>query len=1038
MYCHLDAAVWHPYQPLLPLKKDTIPTQQAETSRTQPEEDNVALRTASLDEAIHRLQAEIAAHQETEKALSHSEARYRNLVESLPDAVFVIQDNRIIYANPAAIQLAVAHDENALLGKSVLDLIHPDTRQLFEQRQQAAFARGEPNPLIAYSLMRSDGSAIEVESVSFAFEYDGRQAFLVVMRDLTERRQVERAAERFRFALDFSPDAIFLIDPATMRFIDANATACITLGYTREELLEHGPHDIKPEFNKATLIERLGQVLSGTPGAGTFQTLHQRKDGSTFPVEVSLRPFESEGTALLVVVARDISARLLAQTQLKEANERFQQFADNVNEVFWIRDLESERFLYVSPAFETLFHKPVSSIYRHPRSFLSVVHPEDLERVASAFEWQRQNRQGVELEYRIIVGGNEIRWLRIRTFPIQDTHGKVFRMAGVAEDVTHRRKSEEQYRNVVQTSMDGFLVANAQGQILDTNEAFCSMLGYNREEMLRLSIPELDQGKSPEQVAEHIQRVMERGHDRFETRDLHKNGQLVDIEVSAHFEPDDNGGIFFCFVRDITQRKQAEEALRESELRYRSVITNLPGITYRCALDADWTVDILSGEVEKLTGYPARDFLDRHRSYASIIHPEDRAKVDRIVREAVMKRDSFEIEYRLCHRRGSFVSVHEKGHGIYDEKGDLLWLDGFIWDETQRKQAEMELHRREAQSRSILRAAPIGIGMLVNRVFLEVNDTMTSMTGYSAEELIGQSTRMLYLTQADFEHIGTEKYRQILESNIGAVETRWRRKDGQIIDVALSSSPIVAGDLSLGVTFTAQDISATKQAEHKRQAHEAKLRDALVREVHHRIKNNLQGVIGLLRNHLSESPDTRQPIEAAINQVNTIAMVHGLQSRIPDKELRLCELVHEASRAAAELAMAPTLPILEDAMTADVWLDSGAVVTVALILNELIQNAHKHARRDNKSSIEISLVGNTQQVIVRIRNSGGPLPGNLNPSTGQGCGTGLNLVRTLLPRRGAVLNLFEADGQITAEFILGPPVTSTHGHVARTPGQPSA
>lgn len=880
---------------------------------TKPFNDRELGRAVAVSLDRHALLRRLKAsevHLADMKAASHigtqqSEALYYSLIENLPDAVFVMEDGRVVFVNPAAVRLAGVQTPDALLGKTVADLVHPNSQKFIEARKQAALSSKNPNPKIAYSFLRSDGNAVEVESVSFAFEYDRRPALLCVIRDLTERHGIERSAERFRVALDSSPDAIFLIDPLSMRFIEVNQTACDSLGYTREELIERGPHDIKPLVTRTILRERFADVIADKPGAAIFQTVHQRKDGSTFPVEVSLRPFESEGRPLMVVVVRDITARQLVETRLREANERFLQFAENVSEVFWIRDLAENRFLYVSPAFETLFKKPIDSIYQNPRAFLSFVHPEDRDRIAASFDWQREHQQGVELEYRIVLGDDEIRWIWVRTFPIKDAHGKVYRLAGIAEDMTRRRETEEQYRTIIQASMDGFLVVGAHGQIVDCNDAFCSVVGYTREELLQLSIHDLDDNESPEQVAEHIRLVIGHGQDRFETRHRHKNGQLIEMEVSAHYQPDSSGGKLFCFVRNITQHKLAENALRKSE----------------------------------------------------------------------------------------------------------------------------------ARSRSILRAAPVGIGVLVDRVFLEVNDAMTAMTGYSPEELLGQSARMLYPTQADFDYVGTEKYQQIQTHGIGSVETRWRRKDGRIIDVALSSSPIVADDLTQGVTFTAQDITATKRAEQERLAHEARLRDALVREVHHRIKNNLQGVIGLLRHHSVEHPDAQQSIEAAITQINTVAVVHGLQSRIPDNELRLCELLHEVSRAASALAVESSLPAIEDALSADVWLDSNAVVTIALILNELIHNALKHGRRANGSGVEITLHGNTQRVMIHISNPGGPLPENLDLSTGQGCGTGLGLVRTLLPRRGAELDLYEDEGRINARFVLSPPVTSTHGHVVRSSGQ---
>jgi len=119
----------------------------------------------------------------------------------------------------------------------------------------------------------------------------------------------------------------------------------------------------------------------------------------------------------------------------------------------------------------------------------------------------------------------------------------------------------------------------------------------------------------------------------------------------------------------------------------------------------------------------------------------------------------------------------------------------------------------EARLHSIFRSAPIGIGLVVNRIVQEVNDRVCEMVGYSPDELIGQSARLLYPDDADYEYVGSEKYRQIRERGTGTVETRWRRKDGTVIDVLLSSTPLDLDDLSQGVTFTVMDITARKAAE---------------------------------------------------------------------------------------------------------------------------------------------------------------------------------------------------------------------------------
>jgi PAS domain S-box-containing protein len=114
---------------------------------------------------------------------------------------------------------------------------------------------------------------------------------------------------------------------------------------------------------------------------------------------------------------------------------------------------------------------------------------------------------------------------------------------------------------------------------------------------------------------------------------------------------------------------------------------------------------------------------------------------------------------------------------------------------------------------SIFRAAPIGIGVTVERVLTQVNQRLCDMLGYGSEELVGRSARMLYPSDKDFEYVGNEKYRQIRESGSGTVETRWQRKDGRIIDILLSSTALDSDDLTKGVTFTALDITERKKDE---------------------------------------------------------------------------------------------------------------------------------------------------------------------------------------------------------------------------------
>ena len=147
----------------------------------------------------------------------------------------------------------------------------------------------------------------------------------------------------------------------------------------------------------------------------------------------------------------------------------------------------------------------------------------------------------------------------------------------------------------------------------------------------------------------------------------------------------------------LREKEKAERALKESEERFKTLVHNLPGTVYRCRNDADWTMHYISDEVEELVGYPASDFIDNaERTFTSVIHPDDRERVDTAVQESVGKKLPYILEYRVLHKDGTVKWVYEKGQGVFGDKGQFLWLDGAVFDVTERKEAEEALKESES------------------------------------------------------------------------------------------------------------------------------------------------------------------------------------------------------------------------------------------------------------------------------------------------------------------------------------------------------
>lgn len=158
---------------------------------------------------------------------------------------------------------------------------------------------------------------------------------------------------------------------------------------------------------------------------------------------------------------------------------------------------------------------------------------------------------------------------------------------------------------------------------------------------------------------------------------------------------------------DITERKQAEEALRQSEERFRSLVSNIPGAIYRCQYEPDLTMEFISDAIAEISGYPATEFIhNQTRTYASIIHPDDRDLVSVVIDHALIIQEPFNVEYRVLHQDGTLRWVVEQGRGIFDAQDNPSYLDGAIFDITERKQSEEALRQSEATNRALIAAIP--------------------------------------------------------------------------------------------------------------------------------------------------------------------------------------------------------------------------------------------------------------------------------------------------------------------------------------------
>jgi PAS domain S-box-containing protein len=277
-------------------------------------------------------------------------------------------------------------------------------------------------------------------------------------------------------------------------------------------------------------------------------------------------------------------------------------------------------------------------------------------------------------------------------------------------------------------------------------------------------------------------------------------------------------------IKTAIERRSAVNALRESQQRLSDIIDFLPDATF--AIDTEGLIIAWNKAIEEMTGVLAEDMLGKgNHEYALPFYGTRRPGLVELVLQSPEEITNFRYAL-LSHEKGVLIAetsaarprgktsiVLVKASLLYDKNGNIAGAIESIRDITESKHLEEALSQREAELNGIFRATPAGIGALDNNIFREVNAYLCTMTGYSRQELIGRNTKLLYPTDADYEFVGKKKHDQIPVNGIGTVETRWLHRNGSIIDVLLSTAPLVAEDISKGMIFSAIDITERKRTE---------------------------------------------------------------------------------------------------------------------------------------------------------------------------------------------------------------------------------
>ncbi|HSQ94150.1 MAG TPA: PAS domain S-box protein, partial [Methanoregula sp.] len=390
-------------------------------------------------------------------------------------------------------------------------LTHPDDLPLVRQRL-ADYLSGKTAMYESEHRMRhASGSWIWIIGRGRVIPSlpDGSRRILGTMLDVTERRQAGEALreseEKYRYLVERSLQGLTILQDG--RPVFANSAMLEISGYPYEEYLQLSPEEMMATVHPddrhlvaTVMADRLN--AKNIPAEHEFRIL--RKDGTVRWVLTHGSLISYHGAPAIQIAYLDITDRKRAEQALVENEERIRQITETLTSVFYVHDRASDRFVYVSPAYEKIWKRSCQSLYDNPYSYLEAVHPDDLPRLLESIRRELEDDQYLDTDYRILQPDGTVRWIHAQNFPILDARGVVYRVAGIAEDITARRtaedalrESEEKYRHVVEQSLQGLTIIQ-DGRHVYANPAMLGILGRSQEEYAATDPEALFEGIHPD------------------------------------------------------------------------------------------------------------------------------------------------------------------------------------------------------------------------------------------------------------------------------------------------------------------------------------------------------------------------------------------------------------------------------------------------------------------------------------------------------------------------------------------------------------
>jgi len=933
-------------------------------------EELVKLKTIEYSELNEKLKNEIAGRKRVEEILRNNLQFLEVLLDSIPSPVFQ-RDLNEIYVNcnenfarqimglPKEIVIGGSFSEfHKKVPKELADIYYKHDRILLEKGGSHYF---ETKVICADGVVRDflfhkatyEDSAGEIAGI------------VGVMLDITQRKEAEKffrkTEEKYRLAAEQTGQLVYDYETESDLIDWAGAIPQLT-GYTPEEFrqvnLKGWIEHVHPEDRER--VWKVHEKCMKDGGKYFEEYKFRRKDGSYFYAEDSgMYLLDNLNRVYRIVgVIKDITERKLSREVLERSEERFRIIAEQTGQLVYDYDVENGHSSWAGAIEELTGYSFEEFQGFTPEVWVQHVHPDDRDKAVKTHEECIKNGGKYFEEYRFRRKDGRYICVEDGGIYLKARDRGIYRVLGVIKDITERKlahaelkNSESRYRLIAEMTKMLLYYDNYREDRIDWAGAIPQITGYSNEEFQKVRTDGWMNMIHPEdlpRVRDAHEYCMQHGgefHQNYRFR--RKNGTYFYVEDEGVYLKDENGCVYMTagVIKDITEKRSAREKLQESEERFRIAAEQTGQIVFEHDhgdRNIKW-----AGAIQDVTGYTVEEFIKfDYSAWADHIHPEDRERALNELRACHGNENKFRIEYRFRKKDGNYIHVEDSGVYLRNEDGSIIKSLGVMKDITGIKLASEKLKESEARYVSFMKNfRGIAFQMGLDFAPILVDGNVEEITGYRKEDLISGIIDWYQLVYPDDREKLFENRKKLVEDPLLFIEhdyrivhkngsIRWVHEIFQNISDSMGKKRILQGAV--------YDISRQKEAEESL----AKVEELRKKEIHHRIKNNLQVISSLLELQAEKfkDMDVLEAFRESQNRVATMAIIHEelYRSRNNDTldfsaylQKLTDELFHSYIVRKGDVDM--QLDIEE------IFLGMDTAVPLGIIINELVSNSLKHA-----------------------------------------------------------------------------------------------